>query len=478
MEKKEEITRQTHVMVIPFPATGHMNPMLQFAKRLVSRGLKVTLVAAFIDPDHLINNIQTKQGHDHDLITVETIPDEPATDNDTGTHPTDPVDAYFLRFQKVVSLRLQQLILKHQQNNPNNKITCLVYDSLMPWVLDIAKHLGIFAAPFFTQSNAVNAIYYSVHQRILSVPVEDPSISISLVALPTLQICDLPSFVYDQLSYPSSLRHMIHQCSDFTRADWIFFNTFDSLEEEVVKWMSSQWPIKNIGPTIPSIYLDKRLEDDRDYGLSLFKPQVETCRKWLDSKDMGSVVYVSFGSLATLREEQMEELAWGLKMSKSYFLWVVRDAEMKKLPINFLQETVEQGHLVVTWCSQLQVLSHKAVGCFVTHCGWNSTLEALSLGVPMVAVPQWTDQTTNAKFVMDVWGVGIRVKVDPKGFFTREDIEMCISQVMHGERGLEIKQKSAKWKKLAKEAVDDGGSSDNNIQEFVAQLTSTTHLML
>lgn len=239
--------------------------------------------------------------------------------------------------------------------------------------------------------------------------------------------------------------------------------------------MSSQWPIKNIGPTIPSMYLDKRLAGDRDYGLSLFKPQIETCSEWLDSKDSGSVVYASFGSLAALTGEQMEELAWGLKRSSSQFLWVVREAEMKKLPVNFIQETAEQG-LVVTWCSQLQVLSHKAVGCFVTHCGWNSTLEALSLGVPMVAVPQWTDQSTNAKFVTDVWGVGIRVKVDPKGFFTRQEVELCVRQVMHGERGLDIKRNSAKWKVLAKEAVDEGGSSDKKIDEFVAQLNCTTHL--
>ena len=90
----------------------------------------------------------------------------------------------------------------------------------------------------------------------------------------------------------------------------------------------------------------------------------------------------------------------------------------------------------------------------------------------MVAVPQWTDQTTNAKFVKDVWGVGIRVKVDAKGFFTREEIEVCIRHVMQGERGLEIKRNSAKWKKLAQEAVNEGGSSDKNIQEFVAQLST------
>ena len=164
----------------------------------------------------------------------------------------------------------------------------------------------------------------------------------------------------------------------------------------------------------------------------------------------------------------MEELALGLKRSNRYFLWVVRETEAKKLPTNFIEETTERG-LVVSWCPQLEVLSHKAVGCFVTHCGWNSTLEALSLGVPMVTMPQWTDQTTNSKFVMDVWKVGIRVKVDDKGIVTREEIELCINEVM-GEKREELKRNAIKWKKLANEALDEGGSSDKNIDEFVEKI--------
>jgi len=165
----------------------------------------------------------------------------------------------------------------------------------------------------------------------------------------------------------------------------------------------------------------------------------------------------------------MAEVAWGLKNSNCYFLWVVRASEEKKLPSNFLQETTEKG-LVVTWCPQLDVLAHKAIGCFMTHCGWNSTLEALSLGVPMVAMPQWTDQPTNAKFIVDVWRVGIRIKVDEKGIVTKEEIEMCVGEVMEGERGKEMKKNSMRWKELAIEAVDEGGSSDKNIEEFLAKL--------
>ncbi|CAK7322792.1 unnamed protein product [Dovyalis caffra] len=229
-----------------------------------------------------------------------------------------------------------------------------------------------------------------------------------------------------------------------------------------------------IGPMIPSVYLDKQLEDDKEYGLSLFKPDLGGCMDWLDSKETGSVVYVSFGSLAAIGYEQMAEIAWGLKGSDCYFLWVVRESEKEKLPSNFAQESSEKG-LIVTWCSQLEVLAHKSVGCFMTHCGWNSTLEALSLGVPMVAIPQWTDQPTNAKYIVDVWQVGVKVKANEKGIVAKEDVERCIWEVMEGERGKEMRRNSEKWMGLAKTALAEGGSSDKNIVEFAAELARKYH---
>jgi pathogen-inducible salicylic acid glucosyltransferase len=171
--------------------------------------------------------------------------------------------------------------------------------------------------------------------------------------------------------------------------------------------MAKLWPLTTIGPTIPSKYLDNRLEDDKDYGVNLFETNNDACMKWLNEQSKGSVVYVSFGSGAELVAEQMEELAWGLRSSKRNFLWVVRESEAGKVPKRFVEETSGKG-LVVSWCSQLEVLAHEAVGCFITHCGWNSTLEALSLGVPMLAMPQWTDQSTNAKYIMDVWKIGLK----------------------------------------------------------------------
>lgn len=236
--------------------------------------------------------------------------------------------------------------------------------------------------------------------------------------------------------------------------------------------MATLWRVKTIGPTLPSMYLDKRLETDKAYSFNLSKPKTTACINWLNDKPKGSVVYVSFGSLAQLSDEQTRELAWGLRGIRFYFLWVLRASEEAKLPKHFIEETLEKG-LVVDWCPQLEVLSHNSIGCFITHCGLNSVLEALSLGVPMVAMPQWTDQHTNAKYVEDVWGLGLRVRPDEYGLVKREAVEVCLREVMEGEKGEEIRKNAVKWMKLAREAIDEGGSSDKNIDEFVAKLLET-----
>ncbi|XP_023928017.2 mogroside IE synthase isoform X2 [Quercus suber] len=453
MEREQRATL-THVVVLSFPIQGHINPMLQFSKRLASKGLKVTLLST--------NSIVKSMDGQASSVTIEPIAD------DSGEYPTvETMEAYIDRFKVMFSHSLEDLIERNKSIGYATKL--VVYDSILPWALEVAKQHGVGGAPFITQSCTIAAIYYHLFQGRITLPLQVPEVS--LPSLPLLRIDDMPSFISQPDLYPLLLRLCVDEFHNFHEVNWVFCSSFDKLEEEVVSWISSQWPIKNIGPTIPSMYLDKRLKDDKNYDLSLFKPNVDACMKWLDSKDTSTIVYVSFGSLAALGEEQMEELALGLKRSNKYFLWVVRETETKKLPTNFIKETTERG-LVVSWCPQLEVLSHKAVGCFVTHCGWNSTLEALSLGVPMVTMPQWTDQTTNSKFVMDVWKVGIRVKADAKGMVTKEEIELCINEAM-GEKREELKRNATKWKKLANEALDEGGSSDKNINEFVEKIMHT-----
>lgn len=238
---------------------------------------------------------------------------------------------------------------------------------------------------------------------------------------------------------------------------------------QVAKSVSELWPAKLIGPMVPSAYLDGRIEGDKGYGASLWKPLSENCIKWLKTKPQKSVVYISFGSMVSLSAKQMEEIARALKGGDFNFLWVVRESERGKFPDRFMDCTAGKG-LVVSWCNQLEMLDHPAIGCFVTHCGWNSTIEGLSLGVPMVGMPQWSDQMTDAKFIEDIWNVGVRAKEDEYGIVRREELLFCLKEVMEGERSQEIRRNADKWKEMARAAVAENGSSDTSINEFVKHL--------
>lgn len=238
--------------------------------------------------------------------------------------------------------------------------------------------------------------------------------------------------------------------------------------------ISELWPGKLIGPMVPSAYLDGRIKGDSGYGSSLWQPLSEECSEWLETKPQQSVVYISFGSMVSLTAEQMEEIALALKDSSLDFLWVVRESQQEKLPNWFMDSTKQKG-LVVSWCNQLEVLEHPAVGCFVTHCGWNSTLEGLSLGVPMIGVPQWADQLTDAKYIEEVWGIGVRAKEDEKGIVRKEEILKCFKEVMEGERSQVIKKNASEWKKKSEKATSEGGSSDQNICDFVNALMCSSN---
>lgn len=231
---------------------------------------------------------------------------------------------------------------------------------------------------------------------------------------------------------------------------------------QLVKAMEGQWPLVTVGPMIPSAYLGQPSEGDTHYGASFWEPTNHTYLKWLNTKPPKSVVFVSFGSMGTTTAKQALELAKGLKASKKHFLWVLKESD-HKVPQDFLNN----DGLVVTWCNQVEVLAHPAVGCFVTHCGWNSVLEALSIGVPVVGAPQWSDQPTNAKLVEELWRVGLRAKRDSDGILRGEELDRCIREVMDGGKSEDIRRNASKWGENATRAAGTGGSSDNNISKFI-----------
>ncbi|ONI08439.1 hypothetical protein PRUPE_5G178200 [Prunus persica] len=444
-----------HVIVLTYPAQGHINPLLQFAKRLASKGLKATLATT---------HYTVKSIHETS-VGVEPISDGY---DESGFKQAPSVEAYLDSFKTVGSRTLSELILKFSASG--SPVNCIVYDSLLSWAIDVAKKFNIYGAVFFTNSASVCSMYWHIIHGHQAFPVKQETEPLLMPGLPPLALSDLPSFLSQPAPHSPYLALILEQFSSLEENDWVFCNSFEELESELVKEMLGLWPLVMIGPMVPSSYFDQEIDGDRDYGANLWKPTTDQCMKWLEKKPPESVIYISFGSMADIAAEQVEEIAWGLKASNQNFLWVVKEPKTK-LPDEFLSSIGETG-LVVTWCNQLEVLAHQAVGCFITHCGWNSTLEGLSLGVPMVAMPQWSDQPTNAKFVEELWGVGVKVKKNEEGIVSREELEMCIREVMLGERSGQIKKNSLKWREAAKKAVSIGGTSDDNINEFILKLLS------
>lgn len=303
----------------------------------------------------------------------------------------------------------------------------------------------------------------------------DPPSCVELPSLTPFSTRDLPSFLLPTSPHasivPTILEHI--QILEEDPNPCVLLNTMDALEGEAIRTFSFFNPI-TVGPLIPSAFFEDHQQED-SFCCDLFE-RSNSYLQWLDSKPERSVVYVSFGTMAVLQRKQITEILHGLLGSGFPFLWVIRFSEKKeeeeeaKRTIENLSEDEDRG-LLVPWCSQVEVLSHRSIGCFVMHCGWNSTLESLAAGVPVVACPQISDQTTNAKLVEEVWSNGARAEVSEAGIIEREEIKRCVDQVMGGGgREDDIKNNAAKWKRIIALDKKEKGSSLNYLKLFLEKL--------
>lgn len=285
-----------------------------------------------------------------------------------------------------------------------------------------------------------------------------------------IRLRDLPSFF--QTTDPNcDIFHLLMESAQTAiEATALCLHTFDALEPDVLHALSSIFPsIYTIGPL--QLLLNQGENGKLDsLGYGLWKEESE-CLDWLESKDPGSVVYVNFGSVAVMSNESLIEFAWGLANSEKYFLWVIRPdlviGDLAILPYEFTQLTKERG-FIAKWCPQEEVLNHGSIGGFLTHCGWNSTIESLTAGVPMICCPYFGDQQTDCRYICNEWGVGLEIDSN----VNRENVERLIRDLTEGEKGKKMKSKAMEWKELAARAASPGGSSSLNLDKLVNVLLS------
>jgi hypothetical protein len=268
------------------------------------------------------------------------------------------------------------------------------------------------------------------------------------------------------------------------QAAGIMINAFEFLESKVVRAISDGLcvpdnptpPIYCIGPLI--------LADDKRGGSSKTSPEAaHKCITWLDSQPNQSVVFLCFGSLGLFTKEQLREIAIGLEKSGQRFLWVVRnppandlsvaikaqrDPDLDSLfPDGFLERTKERGLVVKLWAPQVKILNHSSIGGFVTHCGWNSTLEAVCAGVPMVAWPLYAEQRLNRVVLVEEMKLALSMNESEDGFVSADEVEKNLRGLMVSDEGILIRERALTMKNAAKAAMIEGGSSHVALSKLV-----------
>ncbi|KAK1411184.1 hypothetical protein QVD17_37730 [Tagetes erecta] len=433
----------TKILIVSHPGQGLIHPSLRFAARLLKMGVSVTLTTSFrimrfIDKEITPPGLAFatfSDGHDNHASGKSSSFTLQQHISDFATHGPPAV-------AEIISSAAAK-------GDPFDHV---VYTTIIPWVPQVAAAHNLKSTLLWCQPATVFNIYYhsfNEFEELISANKNNASFPINLPGLPSLTVADLPSFFSP--SSPKEHDFLLPLYKDHVdvikTGSTILVNSFDELEIDSMKG-TKHFHFLSIGP----------LNEKDPYN----GKQDDSCVSWLNTKRKRSVVYVSFGSVTRLTGDQTEEIATGLLESGRPFLWVIRNPEEAK-KLTKIDELKQQG-MIVNWCCQVEVLKHEAIGCFLMHCGWNSTLEAMGTGVPIVAYPLWTDQTTNAKMIEDVWKIGVRVRREGGGVVKGKEIERCVKMVMGDE---EISRNVTKWKELANEAVNNGGSSTLNLQAFL-----------
>lgn len=359
-------------------------------------------------------------------------------------------------------------------------VTCIVCTMVSPSVLDVARERGIPAAIYWIQPAALLAInyhYFHGYGELVASHATDPTYEVCLPGLTRpLQIGNFPSFLTDTSGSESAKAFIEVFRELFEYVDqWrpkVLVNTFDELEADALREMKRHAEVFAVGPMVGSS------TDEARTTIHLFKHDAAAEKRymeWLQAHPERSVVYVSFGSVTKYEKRQMDEIAGGLRRSGRPYLLVVREDDGEgrhSLETTTTIATQSQG-MVVEWCNQLEVLSHPAVGCFVSHCGWNSTVEAVASGVPVIGVPNLFDQPTNVYLVESEWEMGIKGESNGDGVLTGAELARCIELVMgEGAKAQAMRENAKVLKEMAQASARIGGSSERNLRDFVQKKNS------
>ncbi|KAF3340240.1 putative cis-zeatin O-glucosyltransferase [Carex littledalei] len=453
------------IVVVPFPAQGHLNQLLHLSIVLSSHGLTVYYAALATHIHQAISRLEGWHASTIDLIRFHELPIPPF-----ASPAPNPNSSLFF------PSHLEPLFKAFEDVRPHlaNLLRSLSISSRR--VVVISDNVISFAASEAAALPNCEPYTFRCVPPSVSLPREGQDSPAGAL----LRSLGLKAPSTDDWISEEMLAFFRSRSESKPEYSGMLINTCRLIEGEFLDFFMKQQPdfigkkVFAIGPVNPTVITDQTT-----------KPR-HHCLDWLDKQPPASVLYVSFGSNTSISDDQIQQLAIGLLNSEQKFIWVLREADrgdaftelrengrQNKLPAGFMGRIHGKGIVIGDWAPQLEILSHKSIACFMSHCGWNSCMESISMGVPMLTWPMHSDQPWNSVLVSDYLKVGVIVRdwKRRKEVLFAVEIEKVIKEVMVGDKGEEIKRRARELREAVRQAVADGGSSHTELISFINHIT-------
>ncbi|CAI9117065.1 OLC1v1018389C1 [Oldenlandia corymbosa var. corymbosa] len=442
--EKESHASPFRIVMLPWLAHGHVSPYLELAKKLTARNFIIYLCSTRANLTSIRSKLSKKFSESIQLVELE-LPESdqlPSRYHTTNGLPPNLMATLKDAFDRSCPSFCRTL----KRLKPN----LVIYDLLQPWAPAAAASVcNIPSVVFVSSSATMSALWY----HSLTFPgTKFPFDS-------TIFYREYESDFAKRMVKPSKDKRRIMQCIQRS-TDIVLVKGFREIEGKYGDYWSTliEKKVVHVGHLVQ----DPAINNDDDDDCEVIE--------WLNNKAKGSTIFVSFGSEYFLSNKDLIEIAHGLELSNVNFIWVVRfptgveNISLEEiLPQGFFTRVGDRGKIVTGWAPQVKILTHPNIGGFVSHCGWNSVLEGMKFGLPIIAMPMQLDQPINARLIEEV-GVGIEVLRDSSGNLQRETISKVINQVVKGIDGEQVRKKA---KELSEEI---GLKGDEEIDEVVKEL--------
>ncbi|XP_059295176.1 anthocyanidin 3-O-glucosyltransferase 5-like [Lycium ferocissimum] len=476
-----------HVGILSSPGLGHIIPVLALGNRLITHHNVSVTIFVITSGSSLAETEILKSANSSNLINIVEIP---------AVDISNLIDSSTKMVNQLCVLVRETLpVVRPAIFGKKNILDAFIVDLFCTEALPIAKEFGLPKYVYIPTTAWFTAL--TVYCPVLDKEIEGQYVEqdepLKIPGCKPVRPEDVvdPMLDRNDQDYHEYMRVL---GTGFCLSDGILMNTWEDVETGSLKALRENEILKEIvnSPVYPigplrrhnqHIIIEGSDDDDRNFVLN-----------WLDEQTPVSVLYVSFGSGGTLSLEQLAELAFGLELSQQKFVWVVRppseigadksffttgkcgNGTPEYLPEGFLSRTKDFGLVIQMWTDQAGILSHPSVGGFLSHCGWNSSIESITNGVPMIAWPLYAEQRQNATMLAEELGVAVRPKVLPtKKVVEREEIEKLVRTVMQYKEGKELRENVKKLKMSAEKALNVGDSSHNSMCEFLKDIEKRIH---